>query len=84
MEDITTFDSDFTEKGLALLREMGVLDDIARVYIRLVPSRLMPVFLCSPVFGGAGVSRNARRTGVGRAKKHWTGAHSRPGNVTRS
>ena len=41
MEDITTFDSDFMKEGLALLREMGVLDDIARVYIRLVPSRLM-------------------------------------------
>ena len=43
MEDITTFDSDFMKEGLALLREIGVPDDIARVYIRIVPLLLMGI-----------------------------------------
>ena len=43
MEDITTFDSDFMKEGLALLREKGVPDDIARVYVRVAQLLLMGI-----------------------------------------
>ena len=43
MDDMLAFDSDFVEEGRKLLREMGVPDDIARVYLRIVPLRLMGI-----------------------------------------
>ena len=43
MEDIATFDNDFMKDGLALFREMGVPDDIARVYVRAAQLLLMGI-----------------------------------------
>jgi hypothetical protein len=34
MDDMLAFDSDFVEEGRKLFREMGVPDDIARIYLR--------------------------------------------------
>ena len=55
MEDIITFDSNFMKEGLALLREIGVPDDIARVYIRLAGQ-----FLCRFVVNAHQLQRHQR------------------------
>ena len=43
MEDTPIFDDDFIREGWSLLRKMGVPEDIARVYLRLVPLREMGI-----------------------------------------
>ena len=43
MDDMLAFDSDFVEEGRKLFREMGVPNDIARIYLRIVPLLLMGI-----------------------------------------
>jgi len=41
MDDMLAFDSDYVEEGRKFFREMGVPDNIARIYLRIVPLLLM-------------------------------------------
>ena len=43
MDDMLAFDRDFVEEGRKFFREMGVPDDVARIYLRIVPLLLMGI-----------------------------------------